>query len=415
MPLSDRGIRKDRLKSNNVYAILSLLYKNGPMPRKDIAEAIRLTPATVTMLTNELMQYGLLVEGGEVTDSSRAGRRKILIDINYHFGCIAGIYIEHNSAVVSLTYINGSLIAKRDLVIYDGADPEKFADRVSDAVGEMMSEAGILRAKLLCAGISVVGYVDSLHGISENSFGLFSDNVDMRGIFAKRLGVPVTVDNNVRALAVAEIDYNRSGQKINGLFIKHSPGLGGAVIINNHVYCGAHYRSGELGHFTVDPGGKKCACGKRGCVSTIVSRSALIGKATDILDPDTTPALWRLCKGEPCRIDIDMLTLSAHDGDRPIYKIMDTAALELAIVIENSMELVDGDIVITFGRLLNDEYFHQKIEQKLRYISDNEITYKFRKSLIGDDELWKASVAIAARELIRLLSENTNGVKKYEM
>ena len=412
MALSGNGMSKDGLKANNVYAILNLLYKQGAMPRKDIAENVKLTPATVTMLTNEMIQEGLLAEGREITDSNHAGRRKVLIDINYRYGYIAGVYMEHSKVITALAYMNGELISSIDFSSEEGSSPEQIADRVTEIVDGMIKDNGLDREEFRYVGVSIVGYVDTDRGVSENSFGMFRNNVDIKSMYESRFDVPVEVDNNVRALAIAEIDFNRSGQKINGLFIKHSPGLGGTIIVNNSILSGAHSHSGELGHFTVNPEGKQCVCGKRGCVSTVVSRSALISKAADIMNPDTTPFIWNLCKGNPYNLQMDMMVKSANNGDMPIFRIMDIAAAQLAIVIENSMKLIDGDIVITFGELLKNEMFHQKIEEKLDLVAGGTRTYKLRKSIIDESELWKASIAIAARQLIRLLSKNTSGGKK---
>jgi len=409
---SVNGMSKDGQKTNNIYAILNLLYKHGAMARKDIAEIVKLTPATVTLLTNEMIQIGLLAEGGEIADNNRAGRRKIQVDINYRYGYIAGIYIEQSKFIVALAYMNGELISNVELDFDIGVTPELLADQFKDIVDRMIEDNNLTREEFCYVGVSIIGYVDTERGVSENSFNLFKENIDLKSLFELRFGVPVTVDNNVRSLAIAEIDFNRNQQNINGLFIKHSPGLGGAIIIDNSIYSGAHHHSGELGHYTVNVEGKQCVCGKKGCVSTIVSRSALINKAAEILNPDTTPVLWRLCKGNPKYILMDMMVKSAQDGDLPICRIMESAASLLAMVVENSMKLINGDIVITFGELLKNEWFHQKFEQNLDIIANGTRTYKLRKSIIDESELWKAPIAIAVRQLLKLLSQNTNGVKK---
>jgi predicted NBD/HSP70 family sugar kinase len=404
MNTSVKGMSKVGLKSNNVLAILSLLYKKGAVPRKDIAESVHLTPSAVTILTNDMIRSGLLVEGGAIHNDSRVGRRKVLIDINYRYGYIAGIYIKRTDVIVALSYMDGKSIAVKTIPSSEGGNPENTADRVTELVGELINENGLDRAKFLYAGVSIVGYVDPFRGISENSFGIYSGAVDLRGIYHSRLGVPVQVDDNVRALAIAETDYNRSAGKINGLFVKHGPGLGGAVIIDSTVFFGAKYHAAEIGHFTADPNGKKCFCGKRGCVSTLVSCQSLTEKAAGALDPDTTPSLWNLCRGSESKITLAMMLKSASAGDAPIARILDDAATQLAMVIENSMKLLDGDVVITFGGLFSDDTFRIGVERKLDALCGGSRSYSLRKSIISSDEMWKASVAIAVRQLLCDLS-----------
>jgi predicted NBD/HSP70 family sugar kinase len=406
MNTSVKGMSKVGLKSNNVLAILSLLYKKGALPRKDIAESVHLTPSAVTILTNDMIQSGLLIEGSTIHNDNQVGRRKVLIDINYRYGYIAGIYIERTKVIVALSYMDGRLIADESFPSIEGSLPEDAADRVEELVGAMIRDNNLDRKKLLYAGVSIVGYVDPFRGISENSFGIYSGSVDLRNIYQSRLGVPVQVDDNVRALAIAETDYNHTPRKINGLFIKHGPGLGGAVIIDSTVFFGAKYHAAEIGHFTIDPNGKKCVCGKRGCVSTLVSYPSLIEKARGALDPDTTPGLWSLCHGSGDNITVAMMLKSASGGDAPIARILDAAAMQLAMVIENSMKLLDGDVVITFGGLFGDDDFRLDVEHKLDTLCGGTRTYRLEKSIISGDEMWKASVAIAVRQLLRSLSKS---------
>lgn len=397
------GISKEALKANNIYAILNLLYTGGAMPRKDIAEAIGLTPATVTLLTNEMIHSGLLSEGGEITDEYRAGRRKVLVDINYEAAFVLGVYIEHKSAVAALSYMNGGLIDKLQLPLTPGSAPAELVAQIKGFVAQTIDARRLDPRRLRYVGVSVVGYVDTQNAVSENSFGLFESNLNLGALFEEAFGVPVTVDNNVRSLAIAEIDYNRAIGRVSGLFVKHSPGLGGAIITDNSLYSGLHYHSGELGHFTANIGGAPCVCGKRGCVETVVGREALIRKAAEIVNPDTTPVLWRLCLGSPERIKLAMMVESARNGDLPIAHILGDAAGVIALAVENSMQLLDGDTVILFGDLFKDEWFFTHFSEKLREIGGGTLRYKLRSSIIGNDDLWKAPVAIAARQLLRQL------------
>ena len=75
------GINMENVKSRNQSSILKLLNDAGPMSRKDIAAQLGLTPASVTTLCAELMAEGMLYEVGEIQESNRVGRRKVLLDI----------------------------------------------------------------------------------------------------------------------------------------------------------------------------------------------------------------------------------------------------------------------------------------------------------------------------------------------
>ena len=85
-----QGINLENVKRKNQSAVLRILNDRGTMSRKDIATVMGLTAASVTMICTELLDAGMIVELGEAEGEKKAGRKKILIDINYDFktlGC----------------------------------------------------------------------------------------------------------------------------------------------------------------------------------------------------------------------------------------------------------------------------------------------------------------------------------------
>ena len=91
--MAKTGTNLVNLRANNKLTILRLLNANGAMSRKDIAILLKLTPAAVTILCNEIIKDGMIVEKGEVEEEKRAGRKKMLIDINHQYKYIIGINI----------------------------------------------------------------------------------------------------------------------------------------------------------------------------------------------------------------------------------------------------------------------------------------------------------------------------------
>ena len=88
-----RGINLENVKNNNRSAILQLLNNNGAMSRKDIAGRTGLTAASVTLICTELLDEGIIVERGEAVEEKRAGRKKILVDLNPSYKSILCIGI----------------------------------------------------------------------------------------------------------------------------------------------------------------------------------------------------------------------------------------------------------------------------------------------------------------------------------
>ena len=109
------GINLGNVRIENRSAILKLLNDQGAMSRKDIALALGLTPATVTLICTELLSAGLLYEKGEAEEEKRAGRKKVLIDINYQYRFVLCISIEPEDTCITISDLKGAVTASQTL------------------------------------------------------------------------------------------------------------------------------------------------------------------------------------------------------------------------------------------------------------------------------------------------------------
>ncbi len=135
------GINMETVKKQNRCSILNLINQMGPISRKDIACTLGLTPAAVTQICAEFMTAGLLVETGTLVETNRAGRKKVLVDINYDHRYVFGINIEPEKTVIALTNLRGDAKVMRELYTGKEHEPEKFLQMVADDCREMQCEA----------------------------------------------------------------------------------------------------------------------------------------------------------------------------------------------------------------------------------------------------------------------------------
>lgn len=401
------GIGKDSVKATNMCAILTCIYKNARMSRRDIAKTVGLTSSTVTMLVNEMLECGLLREGDVIDEGLRAGRRALELRINNDFGYILGISIEQDK----LSWVLAPL---------SGIDLSHTGAHFTKSVGNGYSSGDLLPALLeitdsvlqtckltgrFCAiGISVPGYVNPEEGISTNSFGVMLPNTNLRAIFEERYQVATFVYNNVRGLASADIGMRQQETPINGLFLKQDPGLGCTMLLNGQVYEGANYFAGEIGHVQVVENGKRCSCGRNGCLTTVVGTNYLLEAAGVALSPSATPVLWRLSQGDTEKLTIKMLLESAEKKDAPIYRIIDEAARLLAGVLETSLLLMDGNTIILFGRLFESDWFVDLLHEYLDRRMGSFRRVQILPSLVPEAERWKGAVQIAMQKYIPVIS-----------
>ena len=156
------------------------------------------------------------------------------------------------------------------------SSPASVCGTTVKLLGDLTEKAGIHRDQLLGAGIVMPGPFGKvgLSGTSQSELEDW-DGVDPVTTFEACLGVPVVVENDATAAAVAE----RVGGVAKGLnyycYVYFGTGLGFGVVADGRVLRGAFGNAGELGHIVVVPDGRPCACGNRGCLETYASRFAV--------------------------------------------------------------------------------------------------------------------------------------------
>ncbi|WP_270564320.1 ROK family transcriptional regulator [Clostridium beijerinckii] len=348
------------IKQENRASILEALKNNGTMSRKDIASIVQLTPAAVTILVNDMIKDGIIKEAGELEEGDkRVGRKKILIDINYNYKYVLGINIEAEQINIGVSNISGDIIAETSWATDMDSEmkPEVFLKEIADKCVNLFWKENILKESILGVGVGIVGLVDNNTGVSKHAYGLWRQSVHVKGILENALEIPVVVDNNVRALAVAEMDYKSEQDISDMLFVKHGPGIGSAMIVGKKIHYGANNKAGEIGHAIMNLEGELCKCGKRGCLETVASKQAILKNIKAIFSMKETPLLYSKCNGSADDISLDKVFEAAFSGGDRERKILRQVAVNMAMAISNAVSLYDPQQVILYGKTFWYEQF----------------------------------------------------------
>lgn len=401
------GINMGAVKINNRASILRLLKNNGPMSRKDIAGMMKLTPAAITILTNEMKEENILVETGELEEDNRVGRRKILIDIDYNYKYVIGVNIESDYINLGLANLKGETIISKHINTDKSKSPRELLKGIANECIGMLWKTDTLKEKVLGLGVGIVGHVDEVNGISKRAYGLWNKEVDVKGILEEELGLRVVVDNNVRALALGEIDYGSEDDLRNILFIKYGPGIGSAIIINREIHYGNNNRAGEIGHSIISTDGSLCRCGKRGCLETLASPNSIIRHAKELFSKDSTPKLYEKCNGDISKVDIFNTLESAQEGDKSVKRIITEASQFMALAIGNAMGIIDPKKVLLYGKAFGNEVFYDEFMRFMKKLSmERDLEGVIEISKLKNGSNFIGGVTLAIRQFFL----NTGGI-----
>lgn len=346
------GINLGNVRAENRSAILKLLNDQGAMSRKDIALALGLTPATVTLICTELIGAGLVREKGEAAEK-RAGRKKVLIDINYQYRYALSISIEPEDTCITISDLRGTVTASHTLKTDGHQPPELFLEEVAEKAKVLLWENSIPKERILGVGVSVPGTVRRETGVSQHAYRIWNQPVPVGDLLKKHLDAPVIVENNVKAFAEGELVYGSGRQRENLLFIKWGPGVGSAIIIQSRIYDSQNSKTAEIGHCIVEKDGRPCRCGRRGCLETLVSTHAVAARVRAACTPEAMPLLYRQVEGCTDRIAARNIQQWMNGSDPGLSRVLEDVTDTMARIVTNTITLLAPDQVIIYGYMFD--------------------------------------------------------------
>ena len=383
--MTPRGQSAPDLRRGNREALLRLVFRHGAIARNDLARLLGLTRAGVTILVTNLIEEGLVEEAGLSGAAGHAGRRKVFLRIRPQAGKLLGFGVDNEKVQAVLTDLSGSVLAFRNLP--SPAVPSLTGQEASGPLLGFVREAtaGLLggrtctEAGVLGAGLGVTGRVDASIGVSLREPRLWEGPVPLKAPLEAALGIPVFVDNNVRALALAEslLTESRSHAPVGLFFVKYGPGVGAAWSVGGVPWQGVHHRAGELGHTLVELDGPVCPyCGRRGCLESLVSAWAL-GERLSM---------------HSLRVDQLVGELERSDPDA-----FSTLATRFARALSNAIELYDPGTVALYGLAFRNEAFLAAV---LERVESNERPCTVRRSFLDPEFPAIGGVALALDEVL---------------
>jgi len=328
---------RDLIRAFNRSTVLNNIKTAGSIARTDLARSTGLSPATITGITAELIEDGLVIE--KASGNSRGGRRPILLALNPRGGYVVGIKLADQMVIGALTDLEATILQKNSLVLEDHK-VDTVCQTIAQIVTQLSHQASIPQGSLLGVGIGLAGIIDSSSGLLRHSPIFGWRNIPLIELLSGLLKVPIYLDNDVNTLTLTERLFG-SGQGVDHfLTVTVGRGVGLGIVVNGQLYRGARGGAGEFGHTIIDSTGPACECGKQGCLETFVSDPAMMRMAAEAYSSGELPA--------PVSSITDLLEL-AQQGVPPAVAIFETAGEKLGQAIANLINIFNPQEVILSG------------------------------------------------------------------
>ena len=314
----------------NRSAVLAHLGAHGTASRADLARALGVSPALITQLVKELLSDGLVVELDHVpSNGGRPARRLGLVSDG---GSAVGVKVAADHVAFVEVALDGSVLRTAS---------ERFDASANTMLSDLVALTrrfidGSTGSRLLGVGVGVPGSVDRQGEGAVVSPQLGWNDAPLGATLRRELRVPVLIENNVNALAMAERLYGTGRRHDNFLVVTIGTGVGAGIVVDGVVLRGARGGAGEIGHTPVLADGPACRCGNHGCLEAIIGEDALVRTAREraIIAPSA---------------GIGALRAAADAGDPAATRLFGEAGHLLGRTLAGIVHTLDPEIVIVLG------------------------------------------------------------------
>jgi predicted NBD/HSP70 family sugar kinase len=333
-----RSSRADQttVRRANLGVVLRHIAAAGSCSRADVAAHTGLTRGTVSSLVTELVEVGLVRETGAAAAPRGVGRPGVALELADR---VVGVGLEVNVdyVAVSVEDLTGAVrYERRSYRDNRGSAPAPVLDRLGRAAREALDAAS-------AEGLRPTGITVAVPGLVEQASGtvVFAPNLGWHGIpvaaeLEARLGLRVLVENEANLAALAEHWTGAATGVDDFVCVFGEVGVGGGVVLDGRLFRGAHGFGGEFGHVSVDPDGRRCACGSRGCVETLVGQES-IAAAAGLSTAGRTRSLT------------DELVRRAEAGSEDVLRALADAGGWLGIALASTFNVLDLEAVVLGG------------------------------------------------------------------
>ena len=270
------GSNLDDLRSHNLSVVLTRIHQARRLSRKELAAAAGLNGSTITILVNELIERGLVIESSSVSVSKKsAGRPSMLLSPSESILAIA-VNPEIDAVTVGLVSLGGR-VHRTIRFDTDTSPTMPRAVKITKAIIEGIQAALPAESSIVGIGVAVPGRTNSKDGSVTLAPNLGWRQEPLAEALAEATGFPVWAANDAHLGVLAEMVFGSGANVRNTLYLNGgASGIGGGVISDGLPLKGASGYAGELGHFRIRGDGKLDSAGLQGTLESEVSRQALL-------------------------------------------------------------------------------------------------------------------------------------------
>lgn len=266
-----------------------------------------------------------------------------------------GIDLGGMSVKAGLCDENGEILVQDSCPTVRDQGGDRILEDMAALCLRVMEKGGVTASDVAYAGVASPGTADSERGVI-----VYASTLPfLRYPLAERLSAltgirKVYIENDANAAAKGEAIFGAAKGYRDSLFLTLGTGVGGGIIVDGKVLSGFNFAGAELGHTVIVHGGKPCTCGRRGCLESYASATALIEQTKEQMQAHPESAMWELCGGDLEKVSGRTAFDGMRAGDAAAKQVVDTYIEYLACGVTNFINIFQPEVLSIGGGIGNE-------------------------------------------------------------
>ncbi|RLQ98234.1 ROK family glucokinase [Falsibacillus albus] len=247
--------------------------------------------------------------------------------------------VDLGGTTTKLAFLNtyGEILHKWEIPTDTSNKGKSIIINIAKSIDEKLEELDQPKEKLAGVGMGAPGPVDMSKGIIYEAVNLgWESNYPLKDLLEVETNLPAVIDNDANCAALGEMWKGAGNGSKDTICVTLGTGVGGGIIANGQIIHGVKGAGGEIGHITVVPeNGAQCNCGKRGCLETVASATAVVRLAKEAVEVSDTPSTLREMFKSGEKVTAKDVFDAARSNDGLAKKVVNQLAYYLGFALSN--------------------------------------------------------------------------------
>lgn len=264
---------------------------------------------------------------------------------------VIGVDIGGTTFKIGIVNEFGQVLAKTTYPVDFNQTQVEMIETLGRKILKLMEENNVSKENTLGIGVGCPGSINSIEGTCDFSGNLRWNRLPVAKILERVCGLETKISNDANVATLGEVKFGCGKGYKDVIMITLGTGVGGGIIINGKLYEGNEGKGAEIGHSVIHMNGRKCTCGRKGCLEAYTSASALVNDAKKVMRKYKDSIMWKKCQDNIDNLNGKIIFDSAKEGDAAANKVLDQYFVYLKEVVLNFCNIFRPELIIIGGGL----------------------------------------------------------------